>query len=613
MRTKIFTIGFWKAAFSHRKPLPDVRVKPSKPKHMLQEQNQISTTVSTDTESFQPEGIPTVISDDRGALEQRTADKEIEKAEDAAETELIQWEKSRGKQRAQSEGSTDQEITGKSEVKSERELVESQEDIKDGKLIVRSELNLEQNSIFTVSTYREKSREIAVREVAPNGDVIERKAIIGRMADGIETGVLTTYHFKVYLALIGLWEKEGRPIQEPVNFTSLRVMRHLGMTDSGEEYRHFKRWLRNLRQIPITFINSFRAPGATEHTDLADITVLNHLRIYERKNVGKDKKTRGYGEFRFDDHILTNLIGNYTHPLRLDVIRSFKRHRDLAILLYTYIDRNLAFKNKYEVGLEKLFGHLDLSQRHVKYPSDRKRVIDPVLKELQDKPLSTGTLSGCHIVKTEDGRDYKLVCCKEPLNKGIQDSKSRPQLSAPQPEPEPEELDSQLISSLVQKGLTQKQVDRLLSEKGEDVVKAQLQYFPFRMTEYKAQGREVNEAAMLHESIKDNWEPPAGYFQAEKDKEREAKRQALKAEYREKVQKAEAEAEEWAARSPGDRIASQLDFWIGHKKLLNHHPTEDEIQAKKKELVSELQTEEEYRQRLIDEIDRDMRRKDLLV
>ena len=493
----------------------------------------------------------------------------------------------------------------------EKKLIENQGDKTGGKLIVRSELNLEQNCIFTVSTYREKSREIAVREVAPNGDVMERKAIIGKTADGIETGVLTTYHFKVYLALIDLWEKAGKPVQEPIHFTTLRVMRCLGMSDSGEEYKHFKRWLRNLRQIPITFINSFRTIGSTEHTDLADVTVLNHLRIYERKNVGKAKKTRGYGEFRFDDHFLQNLINNYTHPLRLDVIKSFKRHRDMSILLYTYIDRNLAFRDKYEIGLEKLFYHLDLSQRHVKYPSDRKRVIDPVLKELQGKPLSTGTLSYCHILRTEDGKEYKLVCHKKPLHKGLQHKKAPLQLDTPQSESGPEEPESGLLSLLVQRGLTQRQAGKLFSEKGENVVKAQLDFLPFRLEEYKSQGREVNEAAMLHESIKDNWQPPAGYFQAEKEKEREARRQALKAECRERVRKAKAEAEEWATRSPEDRITGQLNFWVEYEKQFNHHqPTEDEIEAKKEELGSGLRTKEEYEQQLIDEIERDIRDKE---
>ena len=587
---KILNTRFWKAIGSYGKSVPDICGEPPEPKHMSQEQPPISST--------EPIEERRVGEDEKEPLEQGV------EQEPVGEVEFPQLEESEVRQAGEPTESRDQETTGKSE----KELIESQRDRRDGKLIVRSELNLEQNSIFTVSTYREKSREIAVREVTPNGDVIERKAIIGKTADGIETGVLTTYHFKVYLALIDLWEKAGKPVQEPIHFTSLRVMKRLGMNDSGEEYRHFKRWLRNLRQIPITFINSFRSSGATEHADLADVTVLNHLHIYERKNMGRAKKTRGYGEFRFDDHILENLIGNYTHPLRLDVIKSFRRHRDMSILLYTYIDRSLAFRDKYEIGLGKLFDHLDLSQRHVKYPSDRKRVIDPVLKELQGKPLSTGRLSCCHILRTEDGREYKLVCRKESMHKGLQDKKASPRLDTPQSESKPEQPESGILSLLVQRGLTQKQAERLLSERGENAVKAQLDYLPFRLEEYIAQGREVNVAAMLHESIKDNWQPPAGYFLAEKEKERESKRQALKAEFREEVRKAKVKAEEWAARPPEDRIAGQLNFWVEYEKQVNHHqPTEDEKEAKKKELVSGLRTKEEYEQQLIDEIERDMR------
>lgn len=80
--------------------------------------------------------------------------------------------------------------------------------------IVRSELNLEQNSVFTVSTYRKKSREIIfAKETGPGGEIHERRAIIGKTAGGIETGILTTYHFKVYLALLDLWEKADRPVE----------------------------------------------------------------------------------------------------------------------------------------------------------------------------------------------------------------------------------------------------------------------------------------------------------------------------------------------------------------------------------------------------------------
>ena len=395
--------------------------------------------------------------------------------------------------------------------------------------IVRSELNLEQNSVFTVSTYREKSREIIVTEVTPKGEIHERKAVIGKTADGIETGVLTTHHFKLYLALTKFWEDAGKPINDTVHFTILNIIKCLGLTDSGNNYERMKKWLRNLRQIPLTFVDSFYVPEVAEHVNLTDITILNHLQIYERRNTGKSKKTRGYGKFQFDRYILQNLINNHSHPLRLDIIKSFKKHQDLAVLLYTYIDRNLAFRHSYEIRLEKLFRHLDLSQNYVKYPSHRKFKTEPVLEQLRGKELSTGILSYAKIHKTTDGEDYKLVCRKKPFTKPLkkQEGPSQPQPKLALPG-KTELLDAEsehigLDSILVAKGLTQKQAAKLILESPE-AINDQLAYLPLRIDEYKAQGREINAAAILYDSISDNWQAPKSYREADKEKERKAKR-----------------------------------------------------------------------------------------
>lgn len=284
--------------------------------------------------------------------------------------------------------------------------------------IVRSELNLEKNAVFAVSTYSKRSKEITLKEQSSYGE-IEKKIIIGKMPDGTETGVLTVHHFKLYLVLIELWEKAGKPVNETIHFTSYQVIKRLGMVDNGQSYERIRKWLQELRVIPITFLQSFYEPKSGHYRDLSYITILNYLRIFERNKTGGIEQTRGYGEFQFDRYILQNLLNNYVHPLRLDVITSFKHHKDLSILLYAYIDRNLAFQDKYEIGLEKLFNHLDLSQNHIKYPSGRKRVIDPVLTELKGKQLSTGILIYCAVESTKDGTDYKLVCRKKTIEQKV--------------------------------------------------------------------------------------------------------------------------------------------------------------------------------------------------
>jgi hypothetical protein len=379
-------------------------------------------------------------------------------------------------------------------------------------LMVRSELNLERNSVFAVSTYRKKSREIVIRDTSSPGEVFERRAIIGRTVDGVETGVLTVHHFKVYLALVELWEKAGKPIHGPIHFTTLRIMKRLGMADSGWEYERLKKWLFHLRQIPLTFVDSFFIPKEGSFKSLKPFTILNHLEIYERKKVGKEQKTRGYGEFRFDDHILESLINNYTHPLRFDVIKSFKKRKDLTILLYVYLDRNLALRKKYVVRLEKLFEHLDLSQTYIRRPSDRKVKIEPVLKELEGRPLSTGILSSCRIYKAEDGRDYKLIAHKRPFQRLTEPEEAPAQLPTAR---------SELITLLTEQGLTESQARELVSQRDEKIIKLQLEALPYRLKRYKEQGEEANKAAVLYRSIKEDWSAPKEYWETKEREERE--------------------------------------------------------------------------------------------
>jgi hypothetical protein len=318
--------------------------------------------------------------------------------------------------------------------------------------------------------------------------------------------------------LLELWEKAGRPIDKPVHFTIFKIIRRLDLVNSGKNYEDIKRQLYQLRQIPVEFVNAFFISKENFFKSLEPFSVLSYLHIYERKKENKfQQRTYGYGEFQFDRHILENLINNYSHPLRLDVIKEFKKHKDLAILLYTYLDRNLAFKDKYEVRLEKLFDHLDLSQRYVRYPAERKRVIEPVLKQLEGRPLSTGILSYCRIHKTEDGRDYKLVARKSPF------------MRLPEPRPEPRiqlapSIQGDLSAQLKAKGLTESQIQELFGLWDSETIERQLEIFPFKLEWYRSKGIEVrNPSALLYMMIKGNWIPPSSYVEAKEKEERERK------------------------------------------------------------------------------------------
>ena len=123
-------------------------------------------------------------------------------------------------------------------------------------LIVRSELNLEQNSIFSLADSR-KSRTTTYQDILPNGTQRIRTVSIGKTIDGIEVGILTAHHFRIYLSLLDLWEKQGRPTDKPIHFSVLKIIKKLGLADAGPNYDLLKKHLVNLRQIPITFEQSF--------------------------------------------------------------------------------------------------------------------------------------------------------------------------------------------------------------------------------------------------------------------------------------------------------------------------------------------------------------------
>ncbi|MBM3282739.1 hypothetical protein FJY90_00660 [Candidatus Gottesmanbacteria bacterium] len=447
-------------------------------------------------------------------------------------------------------------------------------------VVIRSELNLEQNFVFTVSTYSGKSREVIVKDEEKK---IERRVIIGKTIDGIETGVLTANHFKLYLALLDLWEKAGRPVNGSVHFAILKILKRLGLVNSGTNYERIKHWLIHLSQIPLTFIDSFYSSDGEGFSSLKPFQILSYLDIYERKynTKGKGQIIRGYGEFRFHDNILVSLVNNYSHPLRLDIITGFKRHRDIAILLYTYLDRQLAFKEKYEIGLEKLFDYLDLSQKQIRYPADRKQKLEPVLGEICGKELSTGILSKIEVVKTADGKGYKLVCHKKPFSKKLKDKTLYTQLQFPMlgecsvEREESGQDTSELLSQLVGLGLTEKQAGRLVLEVDSEVINAQIEYLPFRVRGYQAQGKQINESAILYDSINDNWGIPKGYFEVEKQQEHEAKKleeQRLAQLEQEERDKAEQEKQEIDAYKA--TLESEVRARLRERALENINSTE---------------------------------------
>ncbi|HKX32807.1 MAG TPA: hypothetical protein VJ302_34295 [Blastocatellia bacterium] len=230
--------------------------------------------------------------------------------------------------------------------------------------------------------------------------------------------LLTTFDQKVFLALIKLWEEQGKP-DEFALLSLRRLAREIGLKWGGETIRVLESSLYRLTSVTLD-LKQFVAKKGTklELEILEPIRILTELKIIKRKVNGEISKEKGY--FRFHSAILSNIKANYTRPVLFDVVCSFKS--DIAQLIYTLIDRELYGEKRkvYRIRSERLFSEIGLTGKEHRYRSSRKRTLERALKDLIGKPLSSaGVVSRAELEPTKDGKDFNVIFEKGPRLKSL--------------------------------------------------------------------------------------------------------------------------------------------------------------------------------------------------
>lgn len=272
---------------------------------------------------------------------------------------------------------------------------------------IRPELNLEKWSIFAPAHSKiKRARTITRMTSLPDGSVRTSKVSV----DATERlGTLTTEEQKTYYALIKIWEEQGRP-QDNVSFSLRRVARTRRRKWGTRALDDTVNEMRRLTGVPLEWLDSFFNTETGETVELLEsFHILDNLKIALKKR-GDKIANREVGYFKFNDFILSNLLNNYTKPLLLDVVFSFKT--ELALILYTHLDLIMARRNHYERKTKELFDDLGLEGKVYRNISDRKRQLEKALKELKGVRLTTGTLTTATLEKTKDEKDYKIVIRK---------------------------------------------------------------------------------------------------------------------------------------------------------------------------------------------------------
>jgi len=275
---------------------------------------------------------------------------------------------------------------------------------------IRAELNIEKWPAIWHPTHSKihtklntQSRTLERESSGPDGTKTLSKVTINPIP---QLGDLTTDDQRTLYALIKHWEERGKP-QHETPFSIRHVAKLL----------HRKGWgtnvigsvtgsLERLRGTLLVWTRSYRSKDQrVEDLETVYINILSKLKIIRRKIDGHLTTEAGY--FQFDDHILKNLLDNYTKPFLFDVFIDIRG--EIALKLYSYLDLIMADKNRFERCTKDLFDDLGLKGASYRNPSKRKQNLEKSFVELTGIMLTTGELKSASIVKTKDGKDYKAV------------------------------------------------------------------------------------------------------------------------------------------------------------------------------------------------------------
>jgi hypothetical protein len=446
------------------------------------------------------------------------------------------------------------------------------------KSVIRSELNLEKWPLFATSTFKGKSKTIIRKVMLPTGEIDERKVVIGKI-NNVEVGIFRIFDFKGFCALVKLWEEQGRPTDKNVFFSFYKIADILGLSQSGKTNTLIKEMLSRLRKIPIDWINSFydRNTKATESL-IESFTILSDLIIFEKSKTQGGQPSLAISSFQFDKRLLANWLNNYSKPLFLDDIFKFKK--EVSILLYRYLDLMLADKIHYERVTADLIRELDLSENAYPYPAQRKKLLEPVVEELQGVEVSTGVITTCKLMKTVDGRDWKIVVTKEK-----KDVLSKRKL--PEPIINRDSIDEQLVK----RGITRNVASRLCKQHPKEFIEQKIGIFDV-LKQGKSNLLSKNPAGWLRMAIERDYISPV-IIESETDKKRKA--EALEAQNKafEKQQRLENYVRH-LKMTPEQQVWWNVERWKKDYKLENGEaPSEEKINHKQRELIDKLSTNKE--------------------
>jgi hypothetical protein len=366
-----------------------------------------------------------------------------------------------------------------------------------------------------------------------NEMVTRRLTVTGSDRYGLPTAV----DDEVLVALLQITKLANDFTSRDVHFTRYEVLKLLGWSDDGVNYRRIDESLKRWMGVTLYYDKAWWNKDAQAWVS-EQFHILDNVSLVEQ-SVRKRLRARGQQELPLSVLTWNRVVFESFQAdnlKRLDIDTYFRLSSSVAKRMFRFLDKRFYHRPRWEFDLQEFaFEHVGLSRSYADN-GKLKEKLQPAIDELTDigfiEPMSREE----RYEKLARGQ-WKVVFVKA-------DSKT-PRLNAPSA-PEPAEFETKLIS----RGVSPQVAAELCSAHSEEFISLRLEVFDWLISR-KDKRVSKSPAGYLSESIRKGYSPPKGFVsKAEREiQEAENRKRAWKA------QEAKRRAEENEAAEEAKRKA----------------------------------------------------------
>lgn len=484
----------------------------------------------------------------------------------------------------------------------ETELTDQTHEPDDGLLpaVIRSEVNFLQYPFFALSWRGLKTKTKTEYRIVTerNGQKAE---LTWRVTANTEYGYPTPFDRKVSRAIDALideiLQEKGYPLKNPIPFSIYRLGQLMGISNAGRIYREVKE---SLKRIVLTGVESIGTFYLKDEERWIDKTFHLYDEVIFKGQRLSDGAIADSNYLWMSKEYLRSINTRYVKPLDYKYLNSLKS--GLASRLYELL--GIKFfglppeRNYLRISYAILCQVLPATPRE--HYSLARQSLDSAHKEL----VKTGFLGKVTYQRTKVKKDFIILYYPGERAK----KELRGEFATSLPIEEQLEIplmgrdDNRFVElsgpaqELHERGLSKSAAVKLVDRYPEALIREKMEMLDFLLStspELISKSR----AGWLRCAIEEDWQPTDEQLLAKEAQARaqtEDERRARWIKHRNEL--IEQEIRDWDKTPPEERIKGRLDFWLVGFQLKRQRVSQEEIEAKKAELISELpKTEEEKR------------------